>query len=161
MSLCLIASYYTVSLDDVVFFPLGYWKKSTLWKIDGVFLPVLIVPSNISSCRTFPFLVGVPAAWSPEITHWLVVHPGINYRNHFHWPHRSHMQKNERCKLISCLTSWLLDGTKPLPEPMLTYCLGSLEPETLWSRSEALHEYGVIHGGWHFTIHHDFDTRGR
>ena len=42
-----------------------------------------------------------------------------------------------------------------------SYCSGSLEPETLWSRSEALHEYGVIHGGWHFNIHQDLDTRGR
>ena len=41
------------------------------------------------------------------------------------------------------------------------HCSGSLEPETLWSRSEALHEYGLIHGGWHFNIHQDFDTRGR
>ena len=41
------------------------------------------------------------------------------------------------------------------------HCSGSLEPETLWSRSEALHEYGVIHGGWHFNIHQDLDTRGR
>ena len=32
------SSYNTFLLDDVVFFPLGYWKKTTLWEIDeGIF----------------------------------------------------------------------------------------------------------------------------
>ena len=64
------------------------------------------------------------------------------------------MQISNLYEQINIMISWHLIAR-------VRYCSGSLEPETLWSRSEALHEYGVIHGGWHFNIHQDFDTRGR
>ena len=39
--------------------------------------------SNISWCRTYPFLTQIHTAWSPEINHWLVAHPGVNNRNNW------------------------------------------------------------------------------